>query len=389
MGSILQQWESDPLFSAAEVIQDSADRMESIYRLLLHEQSLGQGDHSDPRLLSSIEFYRRDLATILETAKWQLEDFERAVKVSAMMDNSRTRENVVFRHNQFIKAIKEQIYQVEKSLGDQHMGNSIKNSDWVNLNQQDRDGFALFLSGGNPTEAVNHINSDDDNVLYRFLDPTSTSGLKDGGVVGHGTGEIEELDTNSAPNVENYYDSKRENNMRKVGSHYLTQTGFDAVDSSQEASSTRNHLEDSSWDLEACEGNAKRFFHDNKSKGYYSRMDFFRFPKNLLTAFGSKAAGSYTKRLKDGDEQEHAQLFNGVSYAPQGQHGEKNLTSTNRSLGGFYSGFFSKLMHLCTRLQSSNASSYRVQLSQRSMQIILSAVFSLVILGLLVLEFAG
>ena len=47
-------------------------RMESIFRLLLHDLSLLQGDHSDPKLLSAIDFHRRDLATILETTKWQV-----------------------------------------------------------------------------------------------------------------------------------------------------------------------------------------------------------------------------------------------------------------------------------------------------------------------------
>lgn len=46
--------------------------MESIFRLLLHEQGLVQGHHSDPKLLTSIEYHRRDLATTLETAKWQV-----------------------------------------------------------------------------------------------------------------------------------------------------------------------------------------------------------------------------------------------------------------------------------------------------------------------------
>lgn len=47
-------------------------RMESLFRLLLHEQSLVQSEHSGPRLHSSIEYHKRDLATILGTAKWQV-----------------------------------------------------------------------------------------------------------------------------------------------------------------------------------------------------------------------------------------------------------------------------------------------------------------------------
>ncbi|GLT40644.1 hypothetical protein SLA2020_147610 [Shorea laevis] len=371
MRSSLQQWESDPLFSAAEVIQDSVDRMESIFRLLLHEQSLVQGDHSDPRLLTQIEFHRRDLQTILETAKWQLEDFERAVSSSAMMDKSSTKEYMVSRHNQFIKAIREQINYVEETLGEQPMGNSVKNSDWVDLNEQDRDGLALFLSGGNPTEPVNHYDLDDSNILKRFLDPASTSGSKDGGMVADGSGEIEELNTISISNIDNYYDSK-DHNLRKVGSSYSTKLSLDAFHSSQEASTMRN-IEDSSWDLEACEGKAKSFFQNNKSRGYYSRKNFFCFPNNLLNAFGSKVARDYTKRLKDGDEQEHLPLFSDIS--AQGQHREEGLAHADCS-------------RLWTRFQACNAIFYRVQLSQRSMQIILSAVCSLIILGILIHQFA-
>lgn len=46
--------------------------MESIYRHLLHEESVVQGDRLNGKLQSSIEYHRRDLATILETAKWQV-----------------------------------------------------------------------------------------------------------------------------------------------------------------------------------------------------------------------------------------------------------------------------------------------------------------------------
>ena len=49
-----------------------AFRMESIFRLLLHEQSLVQVEHPDPKLLLSLDYHRRDLATTLETAKWQV-----------------------------------------------------------------------------------------------------------------------------------------------------------------------------------------------------------------------------------------------------------------------------------------------------------------------------
>lgn len=48
--------------------------MDSIFRLLLHEESLSKGYNleAEARLQQSVEYHRRDLATILETAKWQV-----------------------------------------------------------------------------------------------------------------------------------------------------------------------------------------------------------------------------------------------------------------------------------------------------------------------------
>ena len=49
-------------------------RMESVYRILLHEQSLVQETHHpDQRLLASLQSHRRQLATSLETVKWQVD----------------------------------------------------------------------------------------------------------------------------------------------------------------------------------------------------------------------------------------------------------------------------------------------------------------------------
>nr|KJB15058.1 hypothetical protein B456_002G158200 [Gossypium raimondii] len=208
MESSLLQWESDPLFSAAEVVQDSADRMESFFRLLLHEKTLLQSDLPDPKLLTSIGYHTRDLATVLETAKWQLEDFERAVNSSARMDQSHSREHVISRHKQFIRAIRGQINDVEKSLEDMEMGNPMKKSKWGNLNQQDRDGLALFLSGGNHNE--HDVGFD--------LDPVSASCSTDAGIVANGCGEIEEVNTNGVAYSSHYYGSMKENNLRK-GQH--------------------------------------------------------------------------------------------------------------------------------------------------------------------------
>lgn len=51
-------------------------RMESVFRMLLHEKKLLQGDPSDTKLLSSVQYQRRDLVTALETTRWQVRQFE-------------------------------------------------------------------------------------------------------------------------------------------------------------------------------------------------------------------------------------------------------------------------------------------------------------------------
>ncbi|XP_038720409.1 uncharacterized protein LOC120012919 [Tripterygium wilfordii] len=322
MASSLRQWESDPLFSAAEVVQDSADRAESIFRLLLHEQSLVQYEPPDPKLLTSMEYHRLELKTILETAKWQLEDFERAVGVAAMMETSQTREHVITRHMQFIRAIKEQINHVEKSLGDPLMGDSVRNSEWVSLNEQDSDGLALFITGGNPTGFSNHNELEDSSILRRFLDPAggnpTTSGLKDDENVEHGKHDIEKLNGNRDFHVDQYKDSIKQNNLRKVGSRYSSRMSLDALNSLYESNYNRRG-EHACWDLEANEAKPNGLSQVSKLRGSSSRLNILGFLNRKWTAYGSRAR-NYTKRLKDGEEQRHVPSFSDISYAAPVQH---------------------------------------------------------------------
>ncbi|XWS55995.1 hypothetical protein CRYUN_Cryun09bG0048400 [Craigia yunnanensis] len=371
MGSSLLQWESDPLFSAAEVVQDSADRMESIFRLLLHEQSLVQGDHSDPKLLPSIGYHRRDLATILET------DFERAVSSSARMDQSHSRGDVISRHKQFIRAIREQINNVEKSLEEMKIGNPKKNSEWGNLNEQDRDGLALFLSGGNHNEHNHRYDLDDSDILKRFLDPATASCSTDAGIVGNECGEIEEVNMNGVAYSSHHYDSMKENNLRKVGSHYSIKLGLDAVDSFQESSHNRNA--DGSWDLEAGEVKPN----ENNMRGSSSRINLFGFFNNLWTAYGSRVPRNYTKRLKDGEEG-HSPSYIDASRAAQGQRIGLSSAPGDHGLQGLH-GFLVKVMYLQMRLGACNARydriSYLVKANQQSIQMILTIVFAFTLLA--------
>uniref|UniRef100_A0A5B7AP99 Syntaxin 6/10/61 N-terminal domain-containing protein n=1 Tax=Davidia involucrata TaxID=16924 RepID=A0A5B7AP99_DAVIN len=388
MASSFHQWQSDPLFSAAEVVQDSADRMESIFRLLLHEQSLVKGDHPDPKLLTSIEYHRRDLATTLETAKWQLEDFEREVSLSAMADKSQTRENVISRHKQFIRAIREQIIHVEKSLEDPSVGDLVRNTEWVNLNEQDRDGLALFLSGGNPIEHIACHDAEDSNIMRRFLDPNTPSSFNDE-IIEHNTGEIENVQMNGFMHISHSFDSK-ENNLRKVGSYYSTQMGFYASSSLQEVACDR-HGEDGSWDLEANDAKGKSFFQKNKLRGYYSRMNVFGSLGNLWSIYGSSGSRSFTKRWKDGEEQRHPPSYI-VSHTSQGHLAQMRFASGYSSCQGFCSELFSRVMHLCSWLGECKMryqrSPYRIQVNRRSIQLISAMLFTVVVLGILASQVA-
>lgn len=383
MGSSLNQWESDPLFSAAEVVQDSADRMESIFRHLLHEQSLVQVEHPDPKLLLSLDYHRRDLATTLETAKWQLEDFERAVSLSSMMDKSQMREDVNSRHKHFVRAIREQIIHVEKSLEDTSLQVPTRNTEWVNLNEQDRDGLALFLSGGNPNENFNRYDSEDSSMLRRFLDPTTASSSKDSasGPVEHSSREIENLNINGVSHIDHNLDS------RKVGSHYSSRFGFEAPDCIQETSSIR-HGDDGSWDLEANEPKPNSFFYENKLRGLQSRLNVFGFLNRLWTASRSRVTKNYTKRLKDGEEQGHSPSYVDASLGAMGQHFASGYSSSQ----GIYSSVLTKVMILCNWLGACWAkyqrSQFYVRVNLRFIPLILIILLTVIIIGMLVSHIA-
>ncbi|GMN39473.1 hypothetical protein TIFTF001_008711 [Ficus carica] len=290
MAPSLQQWESDPLFSAAEVVQDSADRMESIFRLLMHELSLVQGDHSDPKLLTSIDFHRRDLVTILETTKWQLEDFQRAVSLSATTEKSQMKEDVSSRHRQFIRAIREQIVHVEKSLKDSSVSNPVRDNEWVNLNEEDRYGFAMFLSGGSPSEQLGFNDVGDNGILKRYLESTMTTSGKDGTLrdADHKSIELETLNGNGVLHMDH-----------------------NEISSLPETS--HNRFGDGSWDLEANEAEPKSVFHENKSRRFCGRRNVFVWFNNIWAAYGSRVARNYAKRLKDGEEQRDSPLATDTS----------------------------------------------------------------------------
>ncbi|KAK6944561.1 Syntaxin 6, N-terminal, partial [Dillenia turbinata] len=134
-------WQKDAFFSAAEEVQESADLLESAYRAWLREKRGGLApEHLDELC--------RELKTALGTAKWQLEEFERAVRLSY---GNRSDENTASRHGEFIDAIENQISCIEMALGESLSEEGKKPLRWINLDPAECDDLALFLSGTSET----------------------------------------------------------------------------------------------------------------------------------------------------------------------------------------------------------------------------------------------
>lgn len=134
-------WQKDIFFSAAEEVQQSADIMESAYRTWLRERREGV----EPQYLDEI---RRELHITLGTAKWQLEEFEKAVMHS---HRNRTNKTTITRHRNFISAIETQISCVEVALRESYNNEGKKPLLWVSLDENEYDDLAQFLSGSSQT----------------------------------------------------------------------------------------------------------------------------------------------------------------------------------------------------------------------------------------------
>ncbi|KAJ8773275.1 hypothetical protein K2173_028452 [Erythroxylum novogranatense] len=137
MASSFDRWEKDPFFSAAEEVQESADRMESTYRTWVHAKK-------DTSNLWNCEELRRDLRTSLGTTKWQLEEFQRAVKSSYVKSS---RDDAKDRHHEFIVAIEDHILKIQSALRDSALSEGKTSLPWVHLDEGESNELALFLSG--------------------------------------------------------------------------------------------------------------------------------------------------------------------------------------------------------------------------------------------------
>ncbi|XP_039035805.1 uncharacterized protein LOC120172418 [Hibiscus syriacus] len=129
-------WQKDAFFSAAEEVQESADIMESAYRFWIKQRREGLKTEDSAELCG-------ELQTALGTAKWQLEEFERAIQLS---HGHRSDDITATRHKQFITAIESQVSRVEAALKEAFSEEGKQPLQWVNLDEEECDDLAIFLS---------------------------------------------------------------------------------------------------------------------------------------------------------------------------------------------------------------------------------------------------
>lgn len=142
------RWEVDPFFSAAEEVQDSADRLESVFRTWMHVKCAADDN-------SVVEFHRRELSTALGTAKWQLEEFERAVYYVTVDDSDCAGDDSPTRHKQFVDALQSQISSIELALMSSEDGRDLKPHQVVKLGEKEKQDLELFLCGSRPSVCNN------------------------------------------------------------------------------------------------------------------------------------------------------------------------------------------------------------------------------------------
>ncbi|CAI6003202.1 unnamed protein product [Closterium sp. NIES-65] len=120
--AMLRSWQADPLFPAAEEVQDSADRLRSSFhqwQQLTTVDTAGSGGGGLARV--DEEGARLVLLSACDTLKWQLQEFERAVLRDAASSTASLRrperasggrpQEVQARRQQFISAIRAQLAQ--------------------------------------------------------------------------------------------------------------------------------------------------------------------------------------------------------------------------------------------------------------------------------------
>ncbi|CAM8952540.1 unnamed protein product [Rhodiola kirilowii] len=356
MASDLRGWESDPLFAAAEVVQDSADRMETIYRLVLHESSLIEGDHPDSVVFSSLKLHRRDLLTAIETTKWQLEDFDKAASLSIIKSNSCTREVLVARYMQFLEAIREQICEIEKNLDYASLRDSIADTSHDNLNTQDEDSLEFFLSG----VKVNSIDHTERNV-NDIKNGCYFGGFLDAAGVSCSAGSINEIVEEKMEDTGNF-------SMKGIekGIHDATKLNKSI------------HAINGDWDLEASSSKSE-ILQRNKLEELIHKMNIFNFIGRLSSLYVSRVNRNCSMKLKDEEEERHSLSLNIF------QRTKSHKARARRWSASALMRFQVLYSQMTTRIIHPSNHRYAC-MKRRPIQSIITMIFAALFLGVMVLQ---
>ncbi|MED6132242.1 hypothetical protein PIB30_017318 [Stylosanthes scabra] len=133
MASSFQPPENDPFFTAAEQLQESADRMKSAYMTWYHAMKAERIPWNSEELFHDVKLSH-------QRAKWQLTIFQKALTTSR------------YRYQDFISAIADNITKVENSLNKCFQPGTNKLLRWVRpdelgLHEGEGNELALFVSG--------------------------------------------------------------------------------------------------------------------------------------------------------------------------------------------------------------------------------------------------
>jgi hypothetical protein len=193
----------------------------------------------------------------------QLEQFEREVNAAAFSDKSKSRENAILKFRQFIRAIAEQISQVEESLVNLSIGPS-RTPKHLYSSEYDVDGLASFLS----------VTNNDDHV-YHSSD----------------TDEIVELKLDNVPLVNGYHSPQEHRAYEHRNSEKDVEGAGKLKCSCGESTSEGDHNNG----INSDDSVVRRLFGKNKLS-----MQYQSFIRNLW--FTKRGRESFTKRRKDGED---------------------------------------------------------------------------------------
>lgn len=128
-----------------------------------------------------------------------MEEFERAVRLSH--GNCRD-DTTLTRHKQFVAAIENQIFRVESTLQEDLSENGKQPLRWVDLNKEERDDLAMFLSGSSQTsESLNSdsINLRDSSTSSVAENPRGMNGRREARCYGESPDYVIDIDERGSP----------------------------------------------------------------------------------------------------------------------------------------------------------------------------------------------